>query len=159
MSFELSTIAEKVVPAAITGLGTAALSLWRFGSGVMSRLEKLEAAVAPLPTRLDAEVASLRKEVKELRDELDQFDGSIRSRASKKETAGLSERLIGLEARLAQAEEGIVGITTSLKHHIQEQQEQWNTVHRTLGQIEGFLKGMISKKNTSESGHFPPMKK
>ena len=175
---DFSTIIERTVPHILTGAGGAVVSVWRYTRGFVARLGAVESAIdtaklSNMSTQISvdstkrellAELETLRRVLQVLRQEseseVEDINQALRVRG--KEQADirrlltkLTERYIGLEARLEAAEATLNSMNDSLKGFMREQQEQWQTTAKALGQIDGYLRG-ISKRTLS--GTFPPVK-
>lgn len=162
----------------LSGVGSAAGFVWRFTHVLSTRVSALENALETLKLSLvsaqieleghkkgtHSELETLRQVLSVIRKDMDteteEIYGTLRARA--KEQADLrriftklTERYIGLEARLEQAEAAINNMNDSLKDFMKGQQDQWQTTAKALGQIEGYLRG-ISRRTMS--GNFPPVK-
>jgi chromosome segregation ATPase len=175
---DFTSLLEKAVPTLLSGAGSAAGFVWRFTHALSARVASLENSLEGVKLaiasaqievennhkKLHGDLATLHQVLTVIRKDMDSetedIYGTLRIRA--KEQADLrriftrlTERYIGLEARLEQAEAAINNMNDSLKDFMKGQQEQWQTTSKSLGQIEGYIRG-ISRRTTS--GSFPPVK-
>jgi predicted nucleic acid-binding Zn-ribbon protein len=138
---------EKAAPATLTALGSTALTLWRWGVAAAKRVETIESDIKTIKEKLkkaEQDLSTARQEASALR-------VLVKARATQRDMNSVQNRLTALEGKVAQMEESSVELSKSLQSYIQEQQEEWNAIHRTLGQIEGYMKAQ-----RKESGNFPP---
>ena len=174
MDFQI--VLEKVLPSllssALGGLG----AVWKFTHGLSARvaavenaIETVKLAVASTGVTVGENKREGNEKLEELRrlltlikkdmdEEFETIYNTFKTR-SKEQTdirrlnAKLTERYIGLEARLEAAEKSITVMNNSLKEFMQEQQGQWKETAKTLGHIEGYLR---ARRGSGPS--FPPVK-
>ena len=176
---DLSTVIEKAIPHILTGTGGAVAAVLRFTRGIVKRLEVVESTleslkiedasaqvrVENLKKELFVELNTLRQVLQVLRQDFESevediettFKNKAKERAdTRRLLTRLTERYIVLESRLETAEAAINTMNESLKDFMTEQQKQWQTTAKSLGQIEGYLRGTGNKTLSGKS--FPPVK-
>lgn len=159
-------------------MGSAAGVIWRFTHVLSTRMATMENALEGIKlslvsAQIEAEKSgkSAHEKLEDLRHvlsvirkdidtETEEIYGILRTRAKEQSDlrrifTKLTERYIGLEARLEQTEAAVNNMNASLKDFMKGQQDQWQTTAKALGQIEGYLRG-ISRRTMS--GTFPPVK-
>jgi F0F1-type ATP synthase beta subunit len=121
----VEVLLEKVLPPAVTGVGSALLSVWRMTARVVKRIDELQTSVASLEDR----VSKLESE------------GSRRARVEQRgisARARMAERYAGFEGRIQGWEQQVAQLRTSFEEFYREQNEQWQSIVRALGRIEGY---------------------
>lgn len=132
-----------------------------------TKISEMNSQIKAEATRKEllGEIETLRRVLQALRQEyeaeIEDVGQAIRTRAkeqadNRRLLTKLTERYIGLEARLEAADAAINTMNDSLKGFMKEQQEQWQSTAKALGQIEGYLKGAGNRSLSGRS--FPPVK-
>jgi len=154
---------ERVAPAAGSGVVGVAVAIWRLQKGIGDRVLALETAWWQFSEKdyarerlevLDT-VKGLRADVSR---ELEDLEKELRQRARERVDARrlqtrLSERYMSLEGRVEVCEKAIADLNDQFQSFAREQNEQWQTMTRTLGQLEGYLRGI--SRRVADSGKFP----
>jgi chromosome segregation ATPase len=137
-------ILEKIAPTALSGAAGVFVSVWKFARALDSRVFKVEGAIKAC----NDEIAELFTKISDVKE----------SKAT--EVADIKKRIQRLSATVASLSQDVDACKSSLQEYnqemssfIREQQEQWQTMSRTMGQIEGFLRATMKKP----SGTFPGM--
>lgn len=173
----LGELAWKVIPSAASAVAGAAGALWRLTKSLEDRIKHLEDIrvrdlenknstfdesykkdIGGLKTLLDTLRKDLEKEVEELYSEL---RGRSKERLdARRLQSKLSERYLALESRVEVAEKAITSLHNQFVEHAKGQNEQWQEIARALGHIEGWLRAMSSRRNSSEfqAPQIPPRK-
>ncbi len=163
MSAVTDFLLEKVVPAAASGILGVGATFWRLQQGIGDRVLSLETAWKQFRekdyVREHGEVLESIKKLKEdVEHELEEVAKDLRQRSRERVDARrlqqrLSERYMSLEGRVEACEKAIADLNEQYQNFAREQNEQWQTMTRTLGQLEGYLRGI--GRGTKDSGKFP----
>lgn len=134
-----------------TGVGGALATLWRTTHRIFARLKKLEAGVDSLQvsvTRTDNQVQSHDNQIRTLDAGVAEHERTLVSLRAALPTlvtqtslAKVLERLASAERRMAELEEENDRLERTLVNFAREQNEQWQGINRSLGQLEGYIKG------------------
>ena len=170
---DVGGLLEKVVPALVTGAGTAFLAAWRFTAGLLEKvdkhhqlldkhhetLEKIESGGATNHEAVKLHLGELRRDLTEtkaairaeLKREIDSINRDLMNRSRERVDARrlstrLTERFMALESRVDRTEKAFLELESSFEAFTKEQREEWQTMTRTLGKVEGYLQGL--RKNS-----------
>lgn len=167
-------LAWKVVPSAASAVAGAAGALWRLTKSIEDRVHHLETVrVRDLEshkttfgekyvTDLNALKTLLDELKKELHREVEDVYGELRGRSKERLDARrlqtrLSERYLALEGRLEAVEKNLTSLHNQFVEHAKGQNEQWQEIARALGNIEGWLRAMSSRRTTSQEFRAPTL--
>lgn len=184
MSDFTAFLLDKVALPVLSGAGGVALSIWRLQKSLSDRLEALELAwkqfndkdyprergdfqakFADQLAQVHAFLDLLEKTKKELEakinDEVEDINKGLNRRSheraeTRKLQSRLSERYMALEGRMEKCEKSLSELSTQYQDFAKDQNEQWQTMNNQLGQLEGYLRGII---RSSDSGQFPGTKR
>lgn len=163
----LAELAWKVIPSAASAVAGAAGALWKLTKSLEDRIKHLEdIRVRDLEKHKDTfgesykkDIGGLKSLLDELRQDLEKEVGEVYSelRGRSKERLDarrlqtkLSERYLALESRVEAAEKGLASLHTQFVEHAKGQNEQWQEIARALGNIEGWLRAMSSRRSSQE---------
>jgi len=152
----LLEIAKNLGPA-LTGVAGAAATLWKTTHSIFNRLKVLEdkadqhrvrlQSIAVGLASLESRLLSNDNSTKTLDAGYDEHErglSSIRSQLSSFITqahfAKTLERLAAAERRMSEVDEEIDRLDKTLISFAKEQNEQWQGINRSLGQLEGFIR-------------------
>lgn len=144
-----------------TGVGGALATLWRTTHRIFRRLREIEEDIKKIRQRLaqimeqanslGARVESLESSMRVLDVGLREFGRNldkVRTTSSGFMThaghAKTLERISSLERQSSDLDTELDRIDRTLVNFAREQNDQWQTVNRSLGQLEGYIKGRTS---------------
>lgn len=153
-------VAKNIGPA-VTGIGGALATLWKTTRGIFDRLKKLEEEVTRCKSRfkeLSSDVTSSTAGVKSAIGQIEILGVGLREHEQSLQTirAGISslvtqtvyaktlERLSAVERHVCELRGDIDRLDKTLVSFAREQNEQWHSINRSLGQLEGYIKGQVS---------------
>lgn len=160
----LTFILDKVALPVLSGAGGVGASIWRMSVTLSNRIEKLEASwilftEKDYPKDKSDFTAALHqlhqfilKELQDLRN--DSKNGARERSDARRLSTSLVDRLVQLEHQLAECSKAVDTLEEQLRQFMKEQHDQWQDMTRTLGQIEGYLRGV-----TRGSSGIDPFKK
>ena len=114
----------KAAPPAITGVGGVVISVWRMTRTFAKRIDRLEEQ----RRKMFGTTELMGQTVNELQRQTDRAEN----------------RVISFEKQLSTTQEELERINETLISFIKEQNDQWQEMNRTLGRLEGYLKGRAS---------------
>lgn len=126
-------ILTKVAPPVVSGVGGALTAAWRFTTGIVVRVKKLEDA----QKRLTATFEILGQSYKDL-------EKSIEDLRNQKQLQRLTDKVTKNERRISELDEDIARIDKTIMDFVKEQNDQWQNMNRQLGRLEGILQGRES---------------
>jgi uncharacterized coiled-coil protein SlyX len=158
---------EKVLPPVVSGGGGVLLAVWRLTKTLGDRVKVLEDVWKhfseehyPLDKGgLISSVGTLRADMEKALSDIHTDDRrSMRERLdARRLQASIVERINKMESRISSCEKAVTELNTSFQTFAKEQNEQWQSISKNLGQIEGYLKG-VAAKSSGSSGPFPQLK-
>jgi len=166
MTFSLDQLLESVIPAIISGGGTAFSTIFAFFRDLKTQIENLEKKVGSTDTRsgLTYSVALVEESVRQIRGQLeDMIHGGrwarvptltgLESYSSLAPIDQAIQKLSGFEARFRDLEERCERLEGKLKKLVTEEDfeqsdrqraEEISTVRTTLAEVKGLLQGLQS---------------
>lgn len=137
----LSTVVEKALPPIITGAIGFAGATWRQSRKFSDRLHLLESAWRQFSEKdYGRDAASFAGTVHALREELESFKRE--DRKERRLYSKLLERVSALEHQIGECEKALTELNAQTQEFAKEQNDQWQSMTRTLGQLEGYILGM-----------------
>lgn len=149
-------ILEKVVPPLLSGVAGVLATIWRASKSLVANVTALQLSLNALITEVATNKTSSATRDKELQDLIDNLRLQIANMVTKdiqdiQRTIQRHEgRFEHVRDQIDDVEEAIGKVDTEMNRFIQEYNEKWNQLNRSLGIIEGYLK--VSRKS---SGSFP----
>lgn len=158
----VTILVDKVALPVLSGAGGVGLSIWRMSASVSRRLEAVERAWKQFneidyPRERGEILAALKTLRQDITKELNKIH-SDDTRSAKERIdarrlhANLSERVTQLEFYLENCDKSVQDLRDQLGTFVREQTELWQSMSRSMGQLEGFVKGVT---NRSDHGPFP----
>lgn len=157
-------LVDKVAFPVLSGAGGVGVTIWRFSASVSARLEAVERAWKQFsdhdyPRERNELVAALKTLRQDIAKELNKIQNddsrSTRERSDARRLhANLSDRVAQMEFRVQGCEKAIQDLNDQFETFAKEQNELWQNMTRTLGQIEGYLRG-VATRNSNGPGPFP----
>jgi hypothetical protein len=139
----------------VSAIGGVALAVWRLQHSISERVRDLEEKRKHFQD-LDypREHRELLKAISDVREECQRGSNAVREELQQraKERAEVrrlqnksTERHTVLEQRVEQCERAAEEMSTQFQSFAKEQNEQWQAINKSLGQIEGFIRGLLQK--------------
>lgn len=149
----LLDVAKDVVPSLVTGVGGAFATLWKLGHRILERVGKLEKRFAILATQvegLDADMKSLKSDLSHAAAAVNQLRGELESQrrgsVTTEKHARLYEKMAAVERRVSDLDAELTRQMDMLTAFVKDQNEQWQTMSRLMGQLEGQLEWLTKSK-------------
>lgn len=138
---DLSWFAEKVLPAAASGVSGVIVATWRLTRNLGKRLDDIENAWKQFSDKdYPRDQSSWGADIKRLQDDINASFKEVRR------NRGILSRVLAryseIERRLTELEKSIENLGTQSQDFAREQGDQWQKMIRVLGQLEGYLLGM-----------------
>lgn len=147
MSSTKELIVEKVLPPILSGAFGVLTALWRASKSLVDRVSAVEHEIAGVKQSLTSLQQVVSKQYESIVESI-----SDRAKARdlveyKKQIVKLSEQVMKLQERLAALneqtknnEESINAVNDGMANFVREQNDQWQSMNRSLGRIEGSLR-------------------
>lgn len=156
---ELTELIWKVVAPVASGAAGVAGTLWRVTKDLEDRLRVVEREKL---VQIDGHITALKTLISQLESgtnsEFDKLYEELKGRGKERREerrliSRLTENYLAHQTRITNCENVITKLNESFTEHAKGQQEQWQEISRALGNIEGWLRAMSSRR--SSSGEFP----
>jgi DNA repair exonuclease SbcCD ATPase subunit len=164
MTFSLDNLLESVVPAIISGGGTAMSTIFAFFRDLKKRIEDLEKRVGSVDNKfgLAFSVSLVEESVRQVRNQIEGMNNGRWTRPSMTGIEGFPslpnldqalQRVMSIEPRLRELEERCERIENKFKKLVTEEDfeqsdrqraEEIATVRTTLAEVKGLLQGLQS---------------
>jgi len=149
----LLEVAKDVVPSLVTGVGGAFATLWKLGHALLERVSKLEKRFGILAAQtdgLDVDAKALRADLAALAAVVHQLKGELenlrRGSVTTEKHARLYEKMAAVERRASDMDAELTRQMDMLTAFVKDQNEQWQSMSRLMGQLEGQLEWLTKSK-------------